>query len=320
MSNSQTSFDSPHFSIYTLADGVHVAIAKNGGAAIANAGIIDLGDQTVIFDTFMTLQAAQGLALAARHLTGRKAETIINSHYHNDHTWGNQVFSSQAKIVSTSQTRELLQTKGVEELNWARSESKQRLEEFQNQYEKAESDQERQEARMWIGYYQGLVDNLPRTRLRLPDVTFENRMSIHGSSRSFHLLPFENSHTGNDLILHMPKDGIIFMSDLLFVGCHPFLAESDVDQLLDSLQQIRTLEAEFYVPGHGQVGSKKDLDLMVEYVSMCRNKAQDLASKRKTSPEEISAEALPGQFASWELPRFFQINLQALCKKYAGDA
>ena len=105
---------SPHFSIHTLTEGVHAAIATNGGAAIANAGIIDLGEQTVIFDTFMTLKAALDLSRAAEALTGRKAETIINSHYHNDHTWGNQIFSPHAKIITSSQTEALLETEGMD--------------------------------------------------------------------------------------------------------------------------------------------------------------------------------------------------------------
>lgn len=314
MSHPLKNFDSPHFSIHTLADGVHAAIAKNGGAAIANAGVLDLGDSTVIFDTFMTIQAARDLSLAAHELTGREAETVINSHYHNDHTWGNQIFSPHARIISTRQTRELLRTEGKEELNWARDVSAERLENFQKQADQAKTEQEHKEAEMWTGYYRGLVEDLPHIRLHLADITFENSLSIYGPSRRMHLLAFENAHTGNDLILHLPEDGIIFMSDLLFVGCHPYLAECDVDSFLASLKGIQSLDAEVYVPGHGPTGSKKDLDLMIAYLNLCKEKARELVSKRKTTPEQISKEKIPKEFRTWELSRFYHINLQALCK------
>ena len=318
MTPSPTTFDSPHFSVHTLTEGLHAVIAKNGGAAIANAGIIDLGGSIVVFDTFMTLKAARDLSMAALQFTGRKADTVINSHYHNDHTWGNQIFKPQARILSTNQTRDLLQTEGIEEFNWARSTSAERLTDFQKQFEQAGTEQEREEARMWVGYYQGLVDDLPNIRIQLPDITFENKLSLHGSARSFDLLPFQNAHTGDDLILYLPKDGVIFMSDLLFVGCHPYLVECDVEHLLEALYHIQTLDAEYYVPGHGPVGSKKDLTLMIEYVNMCKESARELVSRGQTSPEEVSSAVLPAQFAAWELSRFFHINLQGLCKTYAG--
>ncbi len=103
---------SRHFTIHELAEGVFAAVATGGGAAISNSGIIDLGNLTVIYDTFLTPQAARDLLAAARYLTGREPEIIINSHYHNDHIWGNQVFSPQAHIISTTETYHLIQTEG----------------------------------------------------------------------------------------------------------------------------------------------------------------------------------------------------------------
>ena len=63
---------SPHFKIHQLAPGVWAAINNNlGGHAICNAGIIDLGNKTVVFDPFMNLDAAADLKKAAIQLTGR---------------------------------------------------------------------------------------------------------------------------------------------------------------------------------------------------------------------------------------------------------
>jgi FKBP-type peptidyl-prolyl cis-trans isomerase 2 len=43
-------FPSKHFDLEQLEDGVYVAIHKPSGAAYSNAGIIDLGDQTIVID------------------------------------------------------------------------------------------------------------------------------------------------------------------------------------------------------------------------------------------------------------------------------
>jgi cyclase len=319
MLNSNALPQSPHFEIEKLTEGVFATIAINGGAAISNSGIIDLGGRTLIYDTFMTPQAAQDLRGAAQKLTGRDPELIINSHYHNDHIWGNQAFSPQARIFSTGQTLHLIQTEGKEELDWVRESSTKRLEEFRRQYEEAENDQERSELLMWVGYYQGLVNAGPQLNVRLPDITFENRLNIRGSSRTVELIPFEEAHTGSDSILYLHEDGIIFMADLLFVNCHPYLAECDVYKLMEALKEIQNMQATVFVPGHGPVGTNRDLKSNIDYISMCIETAQKLVVWGNTSPERIAQERPPEKFAGWELSRFFSANLQALCKKFNGQ-
>src|SRR5262245_38140420 len=104
---------SPHFTLERLADGVFAAVAVPGTGSARNAGIIDLGGTTLIFDTFLTLRAARDLRAAAGQLTGHAAAYVINSHYNGDHIHGNQVFP-EATIVATEGTRELIATRGME--------------------------------------------------------------------------------------------------------------------------------------------------------------------------------------------------------------
>lgn len=89
-----------------------VAIAQDGGAAISNSSLIDLGGKIIVFDTFLTPQAAGDLQQFVIDKYGRKPRIVINSHYHNDHIWGNQVFASEALIISSTRTRELRVTAG----------------------------------------------------------------------------------------------------------------------------------------------------------------------------------------------------------------
>ena len=108
---------SRHFTIETLAEGVWAAIARDGGAAICNCGIVDLGYQTVLFDATLTMQAALDLRAAAEELNGRPVAWVVNSHYHNDHTWGNIIFGD-APTICSAQTRQLMSTDGLEEYQW----------------------------------------------------------------------------------------------------------------------------------------------------------------------------------------------------------
>ena len=70
---------SMHFELKEVAEGVYAAIGIPGGAAFSNAGIVDLGDQTMVFDTFQTPHAAQDLKDAAEALTGRTVSYVVIS-------------------------------------------------------------------------------------------------------------------------------------------------------------------------------------------------------------------------------------------------
>ncbi len=309
---------SPHFTVVTLADGVFAAIAVNGGAAISNAGIIDLGDRTLIFDTFLTPQAARDLRVVAQELTGRDAGIIINSHYHNDHIWGNQVFSPSAHILSTHKTRELILSEGKNELTSARKTSAARLQAFQKQYKETQNEQERQDLLLWVGYYEALVNNLPALEVRLPDITFQDRLVIFGSARSVELIPFDASHTGNDAILHLQQESIIFAADLVFKDSHPYLGECELSKLLAALQEIGDMQATTLVPGHGPVGTSQDLASNMDYISMCFDTARSLVAAGDTTAERINEVELPARFSRWTLARFFALNLESLCTQIVG--
>src|SRR5712691_8240451 len=83
------------FQIVKVADGVYAAIAKPGGLASGNAGFV-IGDEGVlIFDTFFTPAAMEELTGEIQALTKLPIKFAVNSHYHLDHTGGNQVLAAR---------------------------------------------------------------------------------------------------------------------------------------------------------------------------------------------------------------------------------
>jgi cyclase len=82
-----------HFKIEKLAESVYAAIHNDsGGYAVCNAGIIDLGNKTVVLDPFISPMAARDLKRQAEYLTGRPVSLVLNLDLHYDHTYGNQAF------------------------------------------------------------------------------------------------------------------------------------------------------------------------------------------------------------------------------------
>jgi cyclase len=309
------SYGLQHFKLHPLAEGVYAAIAENGGQAISNAGLVGLGGQVIIFDTFLTPQAAVELRRFAIDRFGQVPHIIINSHYHNDHIWGNQVFAPDGLILSSAATRQLIATAGMEEFEWFRSNSAQKLESLRTEYQNSTDEQRKNEILLWIGEYGGIVEALPQLSVRMPAITFPASLELHGNKRTARLITYEGGHTGSDTILHLPGEGIIFMSDLLFVSCHPYLADGDPAMLLKALKEISLLDASLYVPGHGPVGTTTDLKMLIEYIELCYATARKLVVDGNVREEQIAELKVEEKYRTWLLPRFYQFNIRFLCQR-----
>jgi len=306
---------SKHFQIEPLADGVFAAIASEHGYAICNAGIVDIGDKTIIFDTFISPNAAEDLLKAAKQLTSHEATYVVNSHYHNDHIRGNQVFSPDVDIISTTWTREAIAQKEPEEIRWEKENVPQGIIDAKSKLIAEKDPRRRRELTLLIVYYKAIIESHQQLKTRLPNITFESpKLVLHGAKRTVELLSLVG-HTASDLVLYLPDEKIAFMSDLLFINIHPYLASGFPERWKESLSMVEALGIQTVVPGHGPVGRSADLSVMAQYIQSLENIAANMI-KSGRSIEEASLQPIPSQFETWLLffDNFFVDNLQFLYK------
>lgn len=296
---------SPHFLLRPLADGVYVAFATETGAATCNAGIVDLGDATLVFDTFLTPQAGAALRAAAEALTGRPVDYVVNSHYHNDHIRGTQEFRGAA-VIASEQTRDLIATKGAEETRWDSEVLPQRRALWEEQLRAATDPQEQRELALWVAYGRAILESLPGLRLVLPQLTFKHRLTIHGPARRVELIAL-SGHTPDDVVMVLPEDGIAFLADLLFVRMHPYLADGDPDLWLASLEDIERCGATTLVPGHGPLGTAADIAQLRRYIAAVQETARSLIDSGR-GPEGVLP--IPRAFRRWGFSRFYAANVR----------
>lgn len=307
---SRKPYESTHFRLQQLADGVYAAIAVSGGAALCNAGIIDLGDCTLVFDSFLTQRAAMDLRTAAEHLTGRHAEYVVNSHYHNDHIRGNQIFP-HAKIVATTKTRRLIATRGQEEITWDSENAPKELQTLEAGQDAAMQ----YDFTTWRGYYRGIIESLPTLELKLPNLTFDTNMVFHGSHRTAEVATYGGGgHTESDAILYLPDERIAFLGDLLFVKTHPWLGRVDPAELIRILDKVETLGLKTVVPGHGPIGTTQDLTPMRQYVMDLEKITAEIV-KAGGSEEKATQTAIPSDFETWQFRCFFAPNMRFLYER-----
>ena len=303
---------SKHFRLQQLADGVYAAIHVGGGAAIGNAGIIDLGNRTLVFDTFFTPQAGADLRAAAEEIMGRPVDTVVDSHYHNDHIWGNQVFNADTNIISTVETHRLIvATKGHDDYKTFRENARANLASTQAAYQAAEDERERRQLAVWVDYHQAFVEAEPTLRVRPPDLSFGQRLAFHGTERSAELIAYAGGHSASDAVLFLPEEGIAFMSDLLFIGYHPWLGAGDPDRLLQILDNVSGLAPQTLVPGHGPVGTSDSLRQMRHYVCTLGELAREMVEAGEAEAK-IDSMAIPEPYNDWLFAAFFPLNMHFL--------
>ncbi len=305
------SFDSPHFTLEHIGDGIYAAIHKPGGQAICNAGFVDLGEEVLVFDSFLSTAAALDLKQAIKELIGKPVRWVVNSHSHNDHIRGNQVFSPGASIISSSEIRDYLVIHGKEEAEEEQSHAPGRLAFYQGKMQEAQTEEEEQFARMWIGYFEAMVETFPDLVITLPDVVFNDTIILYGSKRSATLIEFQQGHMESDIVLYLPEEQILFTGDLVFKEMHPYLADGNPAGLKQTLSTLLEWPVNTVVPGHGDVGKKEDIQAMIRYIDMAESMAGELKMQGKTH-DDLDFAKIPELYRNWQFSVFFKTNLQFL--------
>lgn len=292
-------FYSKHFQLEKVSNGVYAAIAKEGGGSVGNAGFIDLGNQTIVFDTFNTPQAAEDLKRAVKRETSSPITWVVNSHYHGDHIRGNQIFT-ESTIISSQTTYEKMQ-----EIHPTRiAKQKQGIEEltkYINSLKKQINNDRGIEQK--ISFLSEVESSLAILELTLPKQTFKKEVTFKGIERNAKLFTLGGGHSYCDAMLFVPEEKVIFMGDLLFVEAHPsFFEETNPNQWTHILKAVEGIDFNKAVPGHGQVGTKKDILRLIDYIEHIGGLA--LSSN---NIEEIS---IPDKYQKWSSPEIYRQNLE----------
>ena len=233
-----------------VGDGVLAYVQESAGWHVNNAGAILDRDRTVLVDTCATERRTRALYDSLREAGAGEVDLIINTHEHGDHTNGNCLFP-QARVIGHSNCR--------------------------------------------VGMAQTAIGGREETygpiewgdlRLRAPDLTFEDTMSVYLGEREVRLLhPGASAHTDGDLYVWVPQQRVLFAGDLVFNGGTPFVLMGTVTGWLSALEQMRSLSPATIVPGHGPLGGIEMLDPIQDYLTWIKRFASEAHSAGLTPLE-----------------------------------
>ncbi len=214
----------------TIDRGVTAFLQADGGWCLNNAGVVVGRERTVVIDTAATVSRAERLRDVVTGLGRGTPITVVNTHHHGDHFFGNCVFGPEVTIVAHELARaEMIETgTGLQKL--------------------------------WPDVDWGEIE------LRLPTVTFPDRLTLDTGDFAVELHHVGPAHTTNDVVAWLPEQEVLFAGDVISNGVTPFALMGSIRGSLAAVERLRAFPAERIVPGHGPVGGPELLDATVGYL------------------------------------------------------
>ncbi|MBK7319237.1 MBL fold metallo-hydrolase [Candidatus Villigracilis affinis] len=302
---------SEHFTYHELADGVWAAIVITTGLAASNSGIVDLGDRTLIFDTTFSPASAAELRNVAESLTGRPVDYVLNSHWHQDHVFGNAAFAPETEIYATVRTSEIIAEKTEADIVEFKQHWPNQLKEWAESAKVAKDEAERLDFEDGVRFAQSIIDTFPQLELRLPDHIFTDRVEFKGTKRTVEFVTFGGGHTDSDAFLHLPIEKIIFTGDLLATKFQPGMSSGHPHEWLNILAKIKALDPIQLVSGHGELATLADVELIEQYINALLQMAKQ--NQHAGGTAESAAALQPPAFTDgWNNSEAFEENMKFL--------
>lgn len=287
---------SDYFNLYEVKENIYAAIKKNP-LCMGNAGFINLGDRVVVFDTFLSVEAAKDLKQVIIGITGNDNFVIVNSHSHLDHSLGNCVFSKKATIITSEIAFENLIQK-TKEIELGNNLYNDEINSLRKKLTTVEDPDEILDTENSLTIYQNL--NNDECKFCNPNLTFKDKLSIHGTLDSFDLRVIDTAHSHGDIIGTSRNNKVAFVGDLLFVDEHPYLGGGDPYLLKKELTKLLESDIEYFIPGHGPVCGKEKIAQQIEYIESIIS----LVQGNLKEAHKIKVYDLPSKFHNYKGPCF----------------
>jgi len=305
------------FQLVKVAEGVYAGIAKPGGLASGNAGFV-IGDGGVlVFDTFFTPTAIEELIGVIETETKQPIKFAVNSHYHLDHTGGNQVLLARnvpiiahdnVVLWQTTKNRRFLPV--AEELQKRRAEAAKQLSETPVDQLEKRAQLERQLRRF---------DAMMSINLTNPNVTFSSGLvRLYLGKREVILFTLPG-HTGGDVLAYVPDANVVFAGDMGWCKTLPNLVDATVNDWIPSLDKIlNKYPTAKFIPGHGEVATAADIREFRDYLDDLRTRVRKSIADGLTLEQAKQQLKLPDKYKSFAFQNFATPNVEDMYKELKG--
>ena len=244
-----------------IVPGIYAALQPFDGRFNDSNSTIIIGDNyVVVVDTQTTLTATRNIVDQIRKLTDKPVRFVINTHWHGDHVQGNQIYREAfpgVQFIAQTNTREDMEKRTAAELQDSVTNFPGQIERYQQMLATGNgpngqplTDQQRQTVQMRVDIFSAQLPDLQQTKIVLPDVTFEQSLTIYQGAREIRLAHYLG-HTRGDAVIYLPTEKILITGDLL--DDMPYTGDGSPRELVTTLGELDKLDFEIVIPGHGGI-------------------------------------------------------------------
>jgi len=210
---------------------------------------------------------SEKISAAIGNITDGDVRFLVNTHWHGDHTGGNENFGNAgAIIVAHDNVR----------------------------------------TRMSTGQFREIFDqNIPASpATALPIVTFTDRTTFHWNGQRIIVKHVENAHTDGDSVVWFTDADVFHLGDVFFNGFYPFVDVSSNGSLEGYISAVegvlmRATEDTAIIPGHGPLANTNDLRIYLEVLRTARERIQSAIDSGMSEDEVVAAELMADYDEQW---------------------
>lgn len=272
-----------------VSDGIYFATSSGIMTTGANSPVFVNDHEAMVLDSETTPAAARALVEDVKAFTDKPIKFVVDTHYHYDHLFGNQVFGPDVQIIGHDHTRQRLSVDTRSQFTFLTSVNPARLEQLRQRIgEEKDSEQKallERQLKNAIDYREAVKE----VKQTPPNLTFETSMTLVRGDREIRFLYLGRGHTDTDVVTFLPKERIVATGDLMETVLS-YMGDSYPEDWVQTLEKLKQLDFDVVLPGHGAPFRGKD------HITAFQNYLRDFIAQANTlkrqglSEEQIAAQ------------------------------
>ena len=244
-----------------VAEGVYMLTGSGGnlGLSVGKSGTYLIDDQYA--------PLSDRILAAIKAITPDPVRFVVNTHWHGDHTGGNENMGKAGALLIAH-----------------------------------ENVRRRMSSEQFIALFGNKIPASPEDAL--PVVTFADAITFHWNGDEIRVYHVPPAHTDTDSIVHFVKADVVHTGDVFFNGSYPFIDTSSggrIDGVIEAAERVLagTGSATRFIPGHGKVGSRADLQAYRDMLKVVRDRVAKLKAEGQSRDQAIAAKPTADHDATW---------------------